>query len=95
MHAYDLSLSLLKLFHHYLLNRKQRTAVDSEYSSWTYILEGVPQASILRSLLCNTLFFCDLFMITDTEDDNATYVIRKTMKEILQELEKISHKFFM
>ena len=95
MHAYDLSLSLLKLFHHYLLNRKQRTAVDSEYSSWTYILEGVPQASILRSLLCNALFFCDLFMITDTADDNATYVIRKTMKEILQELEKISHKFFM
>lgn len=34
-------------------------------------------------------------MITDTADDNATYVIRKTMKEILQELEKISHKFFM
>ena len=34
-------------------------------------------------------------MITDTADDNATYVIRKAMKEILQELEKISHKFFM
>ena len=84
MHAYYLSLSSLKLVHDYLLNRKQRTTSNWEYSSWTYILEGAPQASILGSLLCN-MFFCDLLIITDTTyfaslaDDNATYIIRKTV----------------
>ena len=43
-----------KLIHDYLLNRKQRTKINSKYSSWVDILEGIPQGSILGPPLFNT-----------------------------------------
>ena len=60
LHAYGFSLSALKLIHSYLKNRKQRTKIDSTYSTWEEILFGVLQGSILGPLLFNT-FLCDLF----------------------------------
>ena len=47
LHAYGLDLASLKILQDYLTNRKQRTKVDSFYSSWEKILSGVPQGSIL------------------------------------------------
>ena len=41
LHAYNLSLSSLRLVHDYLLNRKQKTKVNPNYNSWDDILEGV------------------------------------------------------
>ena len=61
LHAYGFSLSALKLIHSYLKNRKQRTKIDSTYSTWEEILFGLPQGSILGPLLFNT-FLCDLFL---------------------------------
>ena len=43
LHAYGLDLASLKLIQDYLTNRKQRTKVDSFYSSWEKILSGVAQ----------------------------------------------------
>ena len=60
LHAYEFSLSALKLINSYLKNRKQRTKIDSTYSSWEEILFGIPQGSILGPLLFN-IFLCDLF----------------------------------
>ena len=43
LNAYGISLPVLKLVQSYLSNRKQRTKINSEFSSWEEILFGVPQ----------------------------------------------------
>ena len=43
--------SLLKWFESYLSNRKQRVVVDGQTSSWCIIESGVPQGSVLGTLL--------------------------------------------
>ena len=43
LNAYGFSLTALRLVHSYLSNRKQRTKINSSYSSWLEILFGVPQ----------------------------------------------------
>ena len=53
LNAYGLNLPALKLIHDYLSNRKQRTKINSSYCSWHEIIFGVPQGSILGSLLFN------------------------------------------
>ena len=65
LHACSLDLASLKILQDYLINGKQRTKVDSFYSSWEKILSGVPQSSILGPLLFNT-FMCDMFLILKT-----------------------------
>ena len=47
LHAYGLDIDSLNILQDYLSNRKQRTKVDSFYSSWEAILSGVPQGSNL------------------------------------------------
>ena len=41
LNAYGFSLTALKLVHSYLSNRKQRTKINSSYSSWLEIIFGV------------------------------------------------------
>ena len=60
--AYGLDIDSPNILQDYLSNRKQRTEVDSFYSSWETILSGVPEDSILGPLLFN-LFMCDMFLI--------------------------------
>ena len=43
LNAYGFSLPALRLVQSYLSNRKQRTKIKSEFSSWEEILFGVPQ----------------------------------------------------
>ena len=53
LNAYGFSLTALKLVYNYLSNRKQRSKINSAYSSLLEILFGVPQGSILGPLLFN------------------------------------------
>ena len=67
LNAYGFDLKALNLIYDYLSNRKQRTKIDNTCSSWQSILYGVPQGSILGSLLFN-IDLCDLFFIMNHED---------------------------
>ena len=72
-------MKVLNFIYDYLRNLKQRTKIDNAYSPWRNILYGVPQGSILGSLLFN-IDLCDLFLIMNHEDianyadDNRPYV---------------------
>ena len=92
LNAYGFSLSASKLIHNYLSHRKQRTKINSSYSSWEEILFGVPQGSTLGPLLFNT-FVSDLFsVLNDVEfasyaDDNTPYVVKNNIKSVIKSLE--------
>ena len=57
LNAYGFSIAALRLVQNYLSNRKQRTKINSDFSSWEEILFGVPQGSILGPLLFNNFLW--------------------------------------
>ena len=98
-HQCGFSIPALRLVYSYLKNRKQRTKINSAYSSWEEILFGVPQGSIQGPLLYN-ISLCDLFyMMNDTDfasyaDDNTCYVSVDTIDEVIKRLEPASVNLF-
>ena len=89
LNAYGFSLPALRLVQSYLLNRKQRTRINSELSSWGKILFGVSQGSILGHLLFK-FFLCDSFFImNDVEfasyaDENTPFFVGDDLNAILK-----------
>ena len=51
--AYGFDYDSLETLQSFLLNKKRRTKVNDAYNKYCEILFGVPQGSILGSLLCN------------------------------------------
>ena len=76
--THNLDRSILRLLMDYLNSRKQRTKVGSSYSKWSEIKHGIPQGSILGSLLFN-IFRNSLFFVIEKSDicnfadDNILY----------------------
>ena len=99
LNAYGVSLPALKLIHDYLSNRKQRTKINSSYSTWHEIIFGVPQGSILGPLLFN-IFLIDLFFtvedidIASYADDNTPYISAENINEVIHSLEEATNTLF-
>ena len=95
LNAFGLEYNSLRLIHSYLTDRLQRVRINSMYSSWSNILYGVPQGSILGPLLfniyLNDLFlFCDNIDIANYADDNSPYSYSKDIGSVLLRLENDS-----
>ena len=77
----------------YLTCRFQRTKVSNSYSSWSEIIAGIPQGSILGALLFN-IFLNDLFLypeettLSNYADDNTLYSTGNTIESVKKALRK-------
>ena len=99
LHALGFNLNSLNFVSNYLTNRKQRTRIENEYSEWSDIEFGVPQGSILGTLLFN-IYMCDAFYIIEDidianfADDTTPYTSADNIDSIINILENKSKVLF-
>ena len=77
LHAHGFTTESLKLVKSYLTNRCQRTKVNKNFSSWSWLLIEYPQGSVLGPWLFNT-YINDLFYVFEMTNvcnyaDDATF----------------------
>ena len=93
LHAYDMSREACKLILSYLRNCLQRVKIASVKSDWSYVIKGVPQSSVLGSLLFNISLYDIYFVpshnisIYNYADDNTIGSINEDILELKRNLE--------
>ena len=79
--------------------KENRVKINSSFSSYLDIFQGVLQRSILGPLLFN-LFLCDLFLFVEEADikgytdDNTPYVYSENIDVNLEKLEEVGKVLF-
>ena len=97
--VYGFDKNALKLVNSHLSDRKQRVKIYGKYSSWSEILLGVSQGSILGPFLFN-IFICDMFYfledfdIPNYVDDSTPYNADKNIEYVVNNLEHSSSILF-
>ena len=97
--AYGFDYDSLVFIQSYLSERQQRTKVNNAYSTYSDILYGVPQGSILGPLLFN-IYISDMFYdidicdIASYADDNTPYTSDFNLEEVIQKLELTTNNLF-
>ena len=92
LHAYGFSTDALEVLLSYLQDRWQRVKINTTFSSWTQLLQGVPQGSVLGPILFN-IYINDIFFalkgvdICNFADDTSPYVCDSNLKSVLETLE--------
>ena len=95
LHAYGFGKESLMLISSYLSNRWQRTKINTSFSSWTELLQGVPQGWVLGPSLFN-IYLNDLFFFLDCNvcnfaDCATSFICYKNLDYVLNELERNSN----
>ena len=79
--------------------RKQRTKIDSNFSSWHDIIDRVPQGSNLGPILFNQ-YINDIFYviknadIANFADDNSPFVSKTNIEDVMFTLEGDSNNLY-
>ena len=84
LHAYGFSKHSLQLIIDYLCNRLQHIKINTTFNSWSDIVQGVPQGSVLGPLLFNILKEIE---VCNFADDTTPYVFDENLQVVLEKLE--------